>query len=74
MIDPVVIGLLSALAGFLGGHLHYKIGNSTCLYGLCSVSNVELEIDKDNDDVREPHTTTKPSLLNDYIQERDNSK
>lgn len=44
-MDAVVIGLISAFAGYIGGHLHYKIGNSTCLYGLCSVSNVDLEID-----------------------------
>lgn len=44
-MDAVVIGLISALVGYISGHLHYKIGNSTCLYGLCSVSNVDLEID-----------------------------
>jgi hypothetical protein len=47
MLDPVVIGILSAIAGYVGGHLHYKIGNSTCLWGLCSVSNVDLEMDRE---------------------------
>jgi hypothetical protein len=47
MLDPVIVGILSAIAGYLGGHLHYKIGNSTCLYGLCSVSNVDLEMDRE---------------------------
>jgi hypothetical protein len=46
-MEPIVVGLISACVGFLGGHLHYKIGNSTCLYGLCSVSNLDLEMDKD---------------------------
>ena len=49
MLDPIIVGILSAIAGYLGGHLHYKIGNSTCLWGLCSVSNVELEMDKEKD-------------------------
>jgi hypothetical protein len=44
-MDAVVIALISAFAGYVGGHLHYKIGNSSCLYGLCSVSNVDLEMD-----------------------------
>lgn len=44
-MEAVVIGLISALAGYIGGHLHYKIGNSTCFYGLCSVSNLDLDID-----------------------------
>jgi hypothetical protein len=47
MLDPVIVGILSAIAGYIGGHLHYKIGNSTCLYGLCSVSNVDLEMDRE---------------------------
>jgi hypothetical protein len=42
MLDPIIVGIISAIAG-------YKIGNSTCLYGLCSVSNVELEMDKEKD-------------------------
>lgn len=46
-MEPIVVGLISAFAGYVGGHLHYKIGNSSCLYGLCSVSNVDLEMDKD---------------------------
>jgi hypothetical protein len=49
MLDPVVIGILSAIAGYVSGHLHYKIGNSTCLWGLCSVSNVDLEMDREKD-------------------------
>jgi hypothetical protein len=49
MLDPIIVGIISAIAGYLTGHLHYKIGNSTCLYGLCSVSNVELEMDKEKD-------------------------
>jgi hypothetical protein len=44
-MDPILVGILSAIAGYVGGHLHYKIGNSSCLYGLCSVSNVDLEMD-----------------------------
>ena len=44
-MDPILVGLISACAGFLGGHLHYKIGNSSCLYGLCSISGVDLEMD-----------------------------
>lgn len=46
-MDMIVVGLIGTLVGYISGHLHYKIGNSTCLYGLCSVSNVDLEIDKD---------------------------
>ena len=49
-MEAVVIGLISAFAGYIGGHLHYKIGNSTCLYGLCSISNLDLEIEKRESD------------------------
>ena len=46
-MDPILVGLISACVGYVSGHLHYKIGNSTCLYGLCSVSNLDVDIEKD---------------------------
>ena len=49
-MDPIVIGLVSACAGYIGGHMHYKIGASSCMYGLCSVSNVDVEIEKKDAD------------------------
>ena len=49
-MDPILVGVLGAIAGYIGGHAHAKIGSSSCMYGLCSVSNVDLEID--------PTTTT----------------
>jgi len=56
MLDPVIIGIISAIAGYLSGHLHYKIGNSTCLYGLCSVSNVDLEMENTPNNINELKT------------------
>ena len=53
-MDPIVIGILGAIAGFVGGHAHARIGSSSCMYGLCSVSNVDLEID--------PTTTTTTAV------------
>ena len=55
-MDPMVIGLISACAGYVGGHMHAKIGSSSCMYGLCSVSNLDVDIDKD--------TTTNTNAVN----------
>ena len=46
-MDPIVIGLISACAGYFGGHMHAKIGNSSCMYGLCTVSGVNFDVEKD---------------------------
>lgn len=46
-MDPIVIGLVSACAGYIGGHMHAKIGSSSCMYGLCTVSGVNFDVDKD---------------------------
>ncbi len=46
-MDPIVIGLIGTAIGYVGGHLHAKIGSSSCMYGLCSISNVDLDFDKD---------------------------
>ena len=48
-MDAVVIGLIGAVAGFLSGHLHAKIGSSSCTYGLCSVTDLNVDMDKKDD-------------------------
>ena len=45
-MDAVVIGLVSAIAGYVGGHLHARVGSSSCMYGLCSVTDLNLDIEK----------------------------
>lgn len=44
-----MVGLIGTTIGYVSAHIHYKIGNSTCLWGLCSVSNVDLEMDREKD-------------------------
>ena len=45
-MDAVVIGLVSSACGFIFGHFHARVSNSTCLYGLCSVSGLNIDVDK----------------------------
>ena len=49
-MDAVLIGLIGAVAGYVSGHLHAKIGSSSCMYGLCSVTDLNLDIDKRDED------------------------
>jgi hypothetical protein len=45
-MDAVVIGLVSAIAGYVGGHLHARVGSSSCMYGLCSVTDLNVDVEK----------------------------
>ena len=45
-MDAVVIGLIGSILGWIGGHVHARVSNSTCLYGLCSVSGLNIDVDK----------------------------
>lgn len=48
-MDAVVIGLVSAIAGYVGGHLHARVGSSSCMYGLCSVTDLNVDMEKKED-------------------------
>ena len=41
-----MIGLVSAIAGCVGGHLHARVGSSSCMYGLCSVTDLYVDVEK----------------------------
>ena len=41
-----MIGLVSAIAGYVGGHLHARVGSSSCMYGLCSVTDLNVDVEK----------------------------
>ena len=45
-MDAVVIGLVSAIAGYVGGHLQARVGSSSCMYGLCSVTDLNVDMEK----------------------------
>ena len=45
-MDAVVIGLVSAIAGYVGGHLHARVGSSSCMHGLCSVTDLNVDMEK----------------------------
>ena len=60
-MDPILVGLIGTLIGYVGGHLHAKISSSSCMYGLCSISGVDLEMD--------PTTTTTTA-----VKETNNNK
>ena len=45
-MDIIVASLVSAVAGYVGGHLHARVASSSCMYGLCSVSGLNIEMDK----------------------------
>ena len=53
-MDAVVIGLVSAIAGYVGGHLHARVGSSSCMYGLCSVTDLNVDMDKKDDSDKKP--------------------
>ena len=46
-MDPIVIGLIGTAIGYASGHIHAKCSSSSCMYGLCTISGVNLDIDKD---------------------------
>ena len=45
-MDAVVIGLVSSACGFIFGHLHARVGSSSCMYGLCSVTDLNVDMEK----------------------------
>lgn len=53
-MDAVVIGLVSAIAGYVGGHLHARVGSSSCMYGLCSVTDLNVDMEKKEDASKGP--------------------
>ena len=45
-MDIIVASLVSAVAGFLSGHIHARVGSSSCMYGLCSVTDLNVDVEK----------------------------
>ena len=45
-MDIIVACLVSAVAGFLSGHIHARVGSSSCMYGLCSVTDLNVDVEK----------------------------
>ena len=41
-----MIGLIRSIGGFLFGHLHAHVGSSSCMYGLCSVTDLNVDVEK----------------------------
>ena len=44
-MDPILLSIISCIIGYLTGHCHAKIQNSTCLYGLCSISGLDVDVE-----------------------------
>ena len=44
-MDIIVASLVSAVAGFLSGHIHARVGSSSCMYGLCSVTDLNVDME-----------------------------
>ena len=45
-MDIIAASLVSAVAGFLSGHIHARVGSSSCTYGLCSVTDLNVDVEK----------------------------
>ena len=45
-MDIIVASLVSAVAGYVGGHIHARVGSSSCMYGLCSVTDLNVDVEK----------------------------
>ena len=41
-----MIGLIGSIVGFLFGHIHARVGSSSCMYGLCSVTDLNVDVEK----------------------------
>ncbi len=61
-MDPIVIGLIGTAIGYASGHIHAKCSSSSCMYGLCTVSGVNLDIDKD--------ATANATAVNEHINNK----
>lgn len=46
-MDPILVGLIGTAIGYASGHIHAKCSSSSCMYGLCTISGVDMEVDKD---------------------------
>lgn len=49
-------GFIALLIGFFSGKLHTHISSSSCLYGLCSITNLDVDV--------EPQTNKNPIAEN----------
>ena len=52
-MDPIVISMICSILAYTAGHAHAKIGNSSCLWGCCSMSDLDTDINllKDKTDM-----------------------
>ena len=45
-MDAVVIGLIGSIIGYISGHIRARVGSSSCMYGLCSVTDLNVDVEK----------------------------
>jgi len=50
----LLTGFIALLIGFFSGKLHTHIQNSSCMYGLCSISGLDVDV--------EPQTNKNPII------------
>ena len=41
-----MIGLIGSIIGCISGNLHARVGSSSCMYGLCSVTDLNVDVEK----------------------------
>ena len=43
MLEPISIGIIGAVVGYLSGHLHARVSGSSCLYGCCKFDELDTD-------------------------------
>ena len=41
-----MIGLIGSIIGYISGHIHARVGSSSCMHGLCSVTDLNVDVEK----------------------------
>ena len=57
-MEPIGVGVIGAVLGYLSGHLHAKISGSSCLYGCCKFDELDTDFSI-KDEIHEPKNNNK---------------
>ena len=67
-MEPIGVGVIGAVLGYLSGHLHAKISGSSCLYGCCKFDELDTDFS-----IIPPVAEHEPKGLKDEIHEPKNN-
>lgn len=47
-MDTIIVAFIGAFIGFLSGKLHTHITSSSCMYGLCYINGLDMDLEQTN--------------------------